>query len=71
MAQVVSGEGSSSGSAPATATTPDTDHGLVEQLVAAEHAVRNTDDGYWIGSFDPRAAHHSLSGSRTIGTGPS
>jgi hypothetical protein len=43
---------------------------LVEELVAAERAVRNTDDGYWIASFDPRAARHSLIGSRTIGAGP-
>jgi hypothetical protein len=44
--------------------------GLVEELVAAERAVRNTDDGYWIASFDPRAAHHSLTGSHTIGAEP-
>jgi serine/threonine protein phosphatase PrpC len=43
---------------------------LVEDLVAAEQAVRNTDDGYWIASFDPQAAHHSLTGSRSIGDKP-
>jgi Protein phosphatase 2C len=48
----------------------DAHRGLVEELVAAEHAVRNTDAGYWIASFDPRAARHSLTGSHTIGTGP-
>jgi hypothetical protein len=31
-------------------------------LHAAERAMRNRDDGYWIASDDPRAATHSLTG---------
>jgi len=43
---------------------------LVGQLVTAERAVRNTEQGYWIASHNPDAAHHALAGACAIGTGP-
>jgi hypothetical protein len=43
-------------------------HGrLLNELIAAERAVRNTEGGYWIASLDPDAARHSLCGSVHIG----
>ncbi len=40
---------------------------LLDELVAAERAVRNTEGGYWIASLDPGAAGQSLTGSLPIG----
>jgi hypothetical protein len=41
---------------------------LLNELIAAERAVRNTEGGYWIASLDPPdAARPSLSGSVHIG----
>ena len=37
-------------------------------LHAAERAMRNRDDGYWIASDDPRAAGHSLTGHYNLAT---
>jgi Protein phosphatase 2C len=34
----------------------------LQALHAAEQAIRNHDDGYWIAGDDPRAANHSLTG---------
>jgi hypothetical protein len=43
---------------------------LLADLVAAERLARNSDSGYWIASLDPKAAHHSLTGSLAIGPQP-
>ncbi|HEV8649928.1 MAG TPA: hypothetical protein VG276_11120 [Actinomycetes bacterium] len=43
---------------------------MLASLVETERALRNAEDGYWIASNDPTAAYHSVTGSRSIGTGP-
>jgi hypothetical protein len=40
---------------------------LLNELVAEERTVRNTEGGYWIASLDPDAASRSLTGSVPIG----
>jgi Protein phosphatase 2C len=42
---------------------------LLRELVTAERTVRNTEHGYWIAGYEPRAAYHSLTGTCRIGVG--
>jgi hypothetical protein len=38
----------------------------IDALLAAERAMRNRDDGYWIAADDPRAALHALTGEYNL-----